>query len=274
MARRGEGPDFIEALARGLDVIRVFHADKPQLSLAEIAAASDLARPTARRILLTLEELGYVRNHGGAFGLTARVLDLGMAYVGALGLWDIARPHLEALVTQTGESSSMAQLDGSDIVYVARVSVPKIIALRVDIGTRFPAAQTSQGKVLLAALPPDRVAATLTQPSRSGLPPYIGRSLEQLQDELTEVRARGWALADEELAPGVRSVAAPVRDGTGTVRAAMNVTVHAAETTTERLLHEHLPRLLRTAGDISAEWALWQSRPHVEVSRPVDSATG
>src|SRR5262249_27462896 len=184
----------------------------------------------------------------------------------------IARPHLEALVTQTGESSSMAQLDGSDIVYVARVSVPKIIALRVDIGTRFPAAQTSQGKVLLAALPPDRVAATLTQPSRSGLPPYIGRSFEQLQDELTEVRARGWALADEELAPGVRSVAAPVRDGTGTVRAAMNVTVHAAETTTERLLHEHLPRLLRTAGDISAEWALWQSRSHVEVSRPVESA--
>ena len=98
-----------------------------------------------------------------------------MAYVGAQGLWEVARPHLVDLVSRTGESSSMAQLDGSDIVYVARVSVPKIIALRVEIGTRFPAAQTSQGKVLLAALAPDEVAPTLAQPSQSGLPPYIGR---------------------------------------------------------------------------------------------------
>jgi len=148
------------------------------------------------------------------------------------------------------------------------VSVPKIIALRVDIGTRFPAAQTSQGKVLLAALSPDELVETLAQPSRAGLPPYIGRTAEQLRDELTEIRARGWALADEELAPGVRSVAAPVRDGTGTVRAAMNVTVHAAETTTEKLLHDYLPLLLRTAGDVSAEWALWQSRPHHELAQP------
>jgi len=190
-----------------------------------------------------------------------------MAYVSSLGLWDIARPHMEALVARTGESSSMAQLDGSDIVYVARVSVPKLIALRVEIGTHFPAAQTSQGKVLLAALPAGQVAAALSQPSRSGLPPYIGRSPDQLRDELAEIRARGWALADEELAPGVRSVAVPVRDGTGAVRAAMNVTVHAAETTTQRLLHDHLPLLLTTAGEISAEWAIWLSRPHVEITR-------
>jgi IclR family pca regulon transcriptional regulator len=243
------------------------------MTLSEVAAAAELARPTARRLLLTLEELGFVRASSGAFQLTPKVLTLGMAYVGALGLWDIARPHLEALVTRTGESSSMAQLDGSDIVYVARVAVPKLIALRVDIGTRFPAAQTSQGKVLLAALSPDRLAATLAEPSRAGLPPYIGRTAEQLCDELTEVRARGWALADEELAPGVRSVAVPVRDGHGTVRAAMNITVHAAETSTEVLLTDHLPLLLRTAGDISAEWALWQSRPHVEVARRTDGGS-
>jgi IclR family pca regulon transcriptional regulator len=127
--------------------------------------------------------------------------------------------------------------------------------------------QTSQGKVLLAALPADQVAAALSQPSRSGLPSYLGRSPDQLRDELTEVRARGWALADEELAPGVRSVAVPVRDGTGTVRAAMNVTVHAAETTTQRLIREYLPLLLTTAGEISAEWAIWLSCPHVEISR-------
>jgi len=267
MAGRGEGPDFVESLARGLDVIACFDADHPVMTLTEVATAAGLARPTARRLLLTLEELGFVRTVGVAFQLTPRVLTLGMAYIGALGLWEIARPHLEALVARTGESSSMAQLDGSDIVYIARVSVPKIIALRVEVGTRFPATRTSQGKVLLAALTPAELSATLAQPSRAGLPPSPGPSADQLRDELTEVRARGWALADEELAPGVRSVAVPVRDGTGTVRAAMNVTVHAAETTTERLLEEHLPLLLRTAGDVSAEWALWQSRPHVELGR-------
>jgi IclR family transcriptional regulator, pca regulon regulatory protein len=265
MAGRGSGPDFVESLARGLDVLACFDAEHPSMTLSEVATAVGLARPTARRLLLTLEELGFVRSVDGSFTLTPKVLTLGIAYVGALGLWDIARPHLEALVKRTGESSSMAQLDGSDIVYVARVSVPKIIALRVEIGTRFPAVQTSQGKVLLAALSPDELAATLAKPSRAGLPPYIGRSQERLDDELIAVRARGWALADEELAPGVRSVAVPVRDHAGRVRAAMNVTVHAAETSTDRLLHEFLPQLLRTAGDISAEWALWQSRPHVEV---------
>ena len=273
MAGRGAGPDFVEALARGLDVLACFDADHRTMTLTEVAAAAGLARPTARRLLLTLVELGFVRSTAAGFELTPRVLRLGTAYVGALGLWDIARPHLEALVAATGESSSMAQLDGSDIVYVARVSVPKLIALRVEIGTRFPAAQTSQGKVLLAALSPDELEATLAQPSRAGLPPYIGRTVEDLHRELVEVRARGWALADEELAPGVRSVAVPVRDGTGAVRAAMNVTVHAAETSMARLLDEHLPRLLRTAGDVSAEWALWQSRPHAEV-RPAGEGAG
>jgi IclR family transcriptional regulator, pca regulon regulatory protein len=265
MAGRGSGPDFVESLARGLDILACFDPHHRSMTLSEVASAAELARPTARRLLLTLEELGFVRSSGGSFQLTPKVLTLGMAYVGALGLWDIARPHLEALVERTGESSSMTQLDGSDIVYVARVSVPKIIALRVEIGTRFPAVQTSQGKVLLAALTAEELTETLAKPSRAGLPAYIGRSDAQLLQELTQVRARGWALADEELAPGVRSVAVPVRDGTGTVRAAMNVTVHAAETSTERLLQEFLPLLLRTAGDISADWAVWQSRPHEEV---------
>lgn len=272
MAGRGSGPDFVESLARGLDVLACFDANHRSMTLSQVATAADLARPTARRLLLTLTELGFVRSDGGSFRLTPKVLTLGMAYVSALGLWEIARPHLEALVRRTGESSSMAELDGSDIVYVARVSVPKIIALRVEIGTRFPAPQTSQGKVLLAALTPEELATTLAEPSRAGLPQFIGGSQDRLREGLAQVRARGWALADEELAPGVRSVAVPVRDGTGAVRAAMNVTVHAAETSTEKLLHDHLPLLLRTAGDVSAEWALWQSRPHVEID-PVDEPT-
>jgi IclR family pca regulon transcriptional regulator len=269
MAGRGTGPDFVEALARGLDILTCFDADHPTMTLSEVAVAAGLARPTARRLLLTLAELGYVRATSNAFALTPRVLSLGIAYASSLGLWEIARPHLEALVARTGESSSMAQLDGSDIIYVARVSVPKIIALRVEIGTRFPAARTSQGKVLLASLPEAELAAVLGEPSRSGLPPAAERVEADFRRELIRVRAQGWALADEELAPGVRSVAAPVRDGAGTVRAAMNVTVHAAETSTEHLVRAYLPLLLEAAGRVSGDWALWESRPHVEHARTV-----
>ena len=272
MAGRGSGPDFVEALARGLDILGGFDAAHRRMTLTEVATAAGLARPTARRLLLTLEEIGFVRAIDGGFELTPKVIGLGMAYVSSLGLWEVARPHLEALVRQTGESSSMAQLDGSDIVYVARVSIPKIITLRVDVGTRFPAQQTSQGKVLLAALASAELDRVMAQPSRSGLPPYVGPGPDQLRDELTQIRARGWALADEELAPGVRSVAVPVRDGSGAVRAAMNVTVHAAETSTAVLLDEHLPKLLRTAGEVSADWSLWQSRPLLEVQVAASTA--
>jgi IclR family transcriptional regulator, pca regulon regulatory protein len=263
VAGRGTGPDFVEALARGLDILTCFDANRREMTLSEVALAAGLARPTARRLLLTLAELGYVRISGNVYSLTPKVLRLGVAYTSSLGLWEIARPHLEALVARTGESSSMAQLDGSDIVYVARVSVPKIIALRVEIGTRFPAARTSQGKVLLAALPEAEATAALAVPSRSGLP-TVAEPGAEFRRELIRVRAQGWALADEELAPGVRSIAAPVRDHDGVVRAAMNVTVHAAETSTEHLLQAYLPLLLETAGRVSGEWALWESRPHVQ----------
>lgn len=261
MPERGSGPDFIEALARGLDVLRHFSPERPVMSLSETAKASNLARPTARRILLTLQELGYVQANNGAFMLTPRVLELGMAYVGSLGLWDMARPHLERLVEQTGESSSMAQLDGSDIVYVARVAVPKLIALRVDIGTRFPAMLTSQGKVLLAALPPEQALKVLVEPSRSGLPQRPAMSDAEILDILEEVRGQGWALADEELAPGVRSISVGVADGEGAVRASMNATVHAQETSIETLVGKYLPLLHEAAAETSADWARWQSRP-------------
>ena len=265
MAGRGQGSDFVEALARGLDILACFSTERATLTLSEVASNTGLARPTARRLLLTLEELGYIRTVGNQFTLTPRVLSLGIAYVGSLGLWDIARPHMERLVAATHESSSISQLDGSDIVYVARVSVPKLIALSVQIGTRFPAQFTSQGKVLLAALDDDELAVALAEPSRSGLPSRPPVDEGRLAAELEAIRARGWAVADEELAPGIRSVAVPLRDGHGHVRAAMNVTVHAAETTLERLTDEHLPLLLRAAGDVSADWALWQSRPSVEM---------
>lgn len=263
MARRDNSPDFIEAIARGLDVIRVFGPGQPVMSLAAVANASGLPRPTARRILLTLDELGYVRQAQGGYELTPRVLDLGMSYVLSRGLWEVARPHMEALVARTRESSSIAQLDGSDILYVARVAVPKIVTLAVTIGTRFPALQTSLGKVLLAALPPAEAERVLAEPSRSGIVPRWQPDAAERAAALREVRARGWALTDEQLAPGIRSVAVPLRDGDGRVIAALNVNSHAAETPLEVLTGEHLPLLLQTAGAISADWAACQSAPQV-----------
>lgn len=265
MARGETGPDFIEALARGLDVIRAFGPDRRAMALSDLAEATGLARPTARRILLTLQEMGYARVDDGVWSLTPRVLELGTAYVQSQGLWDIARPHMQDLVGKTGESSSIAQLDGADIVYVARVAVPKIITFAVSIGTRFPAMQTSLGKVLLASLPPEEVDERLALPSRSGIDPRWKPDPDERERELRQVRARGWAVADEQLAAGIRSTAVPLRDGEGRVVAAMNVTVHAAETSLEVLTEEHLPRLLAAAGCISHDFALHGAVPQVTV---------
>jgi IclR family pca regulon transcriptional regulator len=261
MPRRVDAPDFIEAIARGLDVIRAFSPALPVMGLSDVATATGLARPTARRILLTLESLGYVRSAAGGYSLTPRVLELGMTYVQAMGLWDVARPHMEQLVSRTGESSSIAQLDGSDIVYVARVAVPKLIALAVSIGTRFPAPATSLGKVLLADLPPGELDDVLAQPSRAGVTARHEPGRAELDATLRDVRAKGWALTDEQLAPGIRSIAAPLRDGSGRVIAALNVTVHAAETSVDTLRTAHLPLLVQTASEISADFARRDALP-------------
>ncbi|MFE9093315.1 IclR family transcriptional regulator C-terminal domain-containing protein [Streptomyces sp. NPDC007264] len=259
--RRDGNPEFIEALARGLDVLRCFPPGTESMTLSEIATATGLARPTARRILITLEQLGYVRSGERGFSLTPRVLDLGTAYVGSMNLWELARPHLRELVAQTGESCSVAQLDGSDIVYVARVAVPKLVTLAVTVGTRFPALQTSLGKVLLAALSREELDKVLAEPSRSGVTPRWNPARDEIDAVLRDVRAKGWAVTDQDLALGIRSVAAPVRDGDGNAVAAVNVNAHAAETTAETLVEHHLPLLLRTAGAISADWAAWRARP-------------
>lgn len=252
---REQGGEFVEALARGLDVIRCFGPTAVELTVSEVAARAGLARPTARRLLMTLEQLGYVRSVGGSFSLTTKVLRLGTAVIAAQGIWDVARPHLVSLVGRTSESSSMSQLDGSDIVYTARVPVAKIIALAVNIGTLFPAIATSMGRVLLADLERAELEDVLQIPSRSGIIPRVVPGHAELLDDLAEIRERGWALSDELLSVGIRSIAAPVRDSDGRVAAAMNVTVHAAETSIARLTGEYLPYLLSTASAVTEEWS-------------------
>ena len=261
MATPSKEPDFVEAFARGLAVIKAFSVSHLALSVSDVAEVTKLARPTTRRLLLTLESLGYVRSVDGMYELTPKVLELGTAYINARGMWDIARPHLETLVGQTKESSSMSQLDGSDIVYTARVAVPKIIGLSVQIGTRFPAYATSMGRVLLSehsAKDLDRVFKT---PSASGVVARVKFSRKELDASLAEVRKRGWAMSDEQLSLGIRSIAAPVRDKAGTIIAAVNVTVNASETSIATLKGAHLPKLLATARAITADFARMGTLP-------------
>lgn len=263
--RRDSSPDFIEAIARGLDVIRCFNVSNPSMTLSEVAVASELPRPTARRILITLEQLGYVRSGEQGFMLTPQVIELGMAYIGSTNIWDIVRPNLARLVEQTHESSSIAQLDGSDVVYVARVAVPKLVTLTVTIGTRFPALSTSLGKVLLAALTRDELDRTLALPSRSGLTPRWQPDRHEIDTALEGVRERGWAMTDEQLARGIRSIATGVRDASGNTVAAVNVNANSAETSLETLTDLHLPLLLQTADAIGRDWIAWHSRPLLTV---------
>ncbi|MBU4465491.1 MAG: helix-turn-helix domain-containing protein [Actinobacteria bacterium] len=248
--------EFVQSLARGLAVIRAFDAENPALTLSEVARRTGLTRAATRRFLLTLETLGYVRSDARVFALTPRVLELGFSYLSALSLPEIVQPHLEALSREVGESVSAAVLDGTDIVYVARVPTGRIMSVRITIGTRFPAFATSMGRVLLAQMPDAAADAAL---AASGLPSFTDRTLtdsSMLRAELDRVRAQGWSLVDGELEPGLRSIAAPVHGRDGVVLAAINVSTSATRDSVEHLLEAYLPLLRRTAGDIDGELRL------------------
>jgi IclR family pca regulon transcriptional regulator len=214
-----------------------------------------------RRFLLTLEELGYVRSEDRRFSLTPRVLELGYAYLSSLSLPEIAQPHLRQLVGRVDESCSMSVLDGADVVYVAREPTRRIMTVAISIGTRFPAFATSMGRVLLAELSDAELRDRL--PSGE-LPALTARTLtdaDQLARELTRVHRQGWALVDQELEDGLRSVAAPVRNAAGTALAAVNVSTHASRTTLESLRTHLLPELLRTVAGIERDLAARGAQP-------------
>lgn len=245
--------EYVQSLARGLSVIRAFDADHPTLTLSDAARATGLTRAAARRFLLTLVELGYVRTDGRQFSLSPRVLELGYAYLSSMSLPEVAQPHLERLVAEVHESASVAVLDDEDVVYVARVATSRIMRVTINIGTRFPAHPTSMGRVLLAWLPADQLDAYIAEAelrrhtSRTVTSPIV------LRAELDRVRTQGWAMVDQELEEGLRSIAAPIRDGSGQVVAAINVSTHASRTTVDAARRDLLPSLLATAARIEAD---------------------
>jgi IclR family transcriptional regulator, pca regulon regulatory protein len=244
---------FVQSLERGLAVIRAFDAQRPELTLSEVARHCDLTRAAARRFLLTLADLGYVRTDGRLFRLTPRVLALGYAYLSSLSLPEVAAPHLERLVEEVHESSSMSVLDGDDIVYVARVPMARIMTVAINVGTRFPAYATSMGRVLLAAQPEKALEEYLGRVELRRLAARTTTSVEALRAELTRVRAQGYAIVDQELEGGLRAVAAPVRDKAGATVAAINVSSHASRSSMEKIRRELVPRLRAAAARIEAD---------------------
>ncbi|HEX3493704.1 MAG TPA: IclR family transcriptional regulator C-terminal domain-containing protein [Streptosporangiaceae bacterium] len=245
--------DFVQSLDRGLAVIRAFGPDREQLTLSEVAAATKLTRAAARRFLLTLVSLGYVRSDGRKFSLRPRVLELGYAYLSGLALPDVAAPHMEELVARLHESCSISVLDGQHVVYVVRVPTKRIMTVAISVGTRFPAYATSMGRVLLAALPPDELERYLAEAKLEPLTDRTVTDADRLRELLAEVAEQGYAIVDQELEEGLRAVAAPIRGAPDVGMAAINVSAHAARVSMEALRENILPALLETATQIEAD---------------------
>ncbi len=218
-----------------------------------MAEATGLARATARRALITLEHLGYIATDGKLFRPTPKVLELGFAHLSGLTLPAIAQPHLAALVERVHDSASMAILSGDDIQYVARVPTVRIMSVNITLGTRFPAYPTSMGRVLLAGLPPEELSARLALTDLKPLTRHTVTAPERLTALLERVRDEGYALVDQELEEGLRSIAVPVHDRTGRVVAAVNVSTHAGRCTADEARESLLPALREAAADIEAD---------------------
>lgn len=250
-----ERDPFVQSFARGLSIIKCFDAENPAMTLSQIAERVNLSRAAARRFLLTLENLGYVSLEGRNFQLTAKVLDLGYGYLSSLSLPEIAQPHLETLASRVHESASASVLDGTDIVYVARVPIRRIMSVKINIGTRMPAHATSMGRVLLSGLSSQELKILI---SNFDLHKYTKNTISSksvLLQEIHKVRIQGWSINDQELEYGLRSIAVPIFNRSEKVVASINISTTAQSNTLESMEAMFLPELRSTAQKISDDLA-------------------
>lgn len=246
--------EFVQSLARGLSVLSAFSNAHPSMTLSEVAELTGLNRATARRFLLTLESLGYVRSSGKEFALTSRVMDLGYSYLSSLGLAEILAPHLAALSTAAQESASAAVLEGTDVVYVARHTARKIMQVQISVGTRFPAYATSLGRALLGDMSASERLAVLNASERDAQTPFTVTDVRTLDDLCLKAHAEGYALVDQELELGLRSLAVPVHNAQGKVIASINVST-SSQGTAKETVSRFLPSLLECAMQVEADLA-------------------
>jgi IclR family pca regulon transcriptional regulator len=248
----GERP--LQGLERGLAVIQAFTHETPSMTLSEVARRTDISRATARRILLTLEGLGFVRSDGRQFALSPRVLSLGWAYLSSLSLWEIARPCMQDLSRDVQETCSACTLDLPDIVFVARVPSKRILMMSLGVGSRLPAYATAMGRVLLASLPDEEVAAHLDAAPLEPLTHRTTTDPARLRAIVGAVREQGFALVDEELELGLRSLSVPLKTMDGRTLAALNLCSATARVSVEEMHTRHLPAMRRTACAIANAW--------------------
>jgi IclR family transcriptional regulator, pca regulon regulatory protein len=245
------GDSYVQSFARGLEVIRSFSAQAPRQTLTEVAGRAGLTRAGARRILLTLQTLGYVESDGKLFSLTPRILDLGFAYLSSMPIWNLAEPVMEMLVDRVKESCSAAALDGCDIVYVLRVPTRKIMSIGLGVGSRLPAYCTSMGRMLLAGLPDDEALHRLRASTRAPLTRHTITDVDALMAKVLQARKQGWCLVNQELEEGLVSIAAPITNRAGRMVAALNISGQANRTSAKAMQETMLPALLESAQTIS-----------------------
>ncbi|NDZ14910.1 IclR family transcriptional regulator [Variovorax sp. WS11] len=245
------GDSYVQSFARGLQVIRSFSERAPRQTLSEVAAATGLTRAGARRILLTLQTLGYVDFDGKLFALTPRILDLGFAYLSSMPIWNRAEPVMEALVQQVQESCSAAVLDDTDIVYVMRVSTHKIMRISLGVGSRLPAWCTSMGRLLLADLDDEALRARLETSNVEPLTRHTLTDIDTLVAKVLQARRQRWCLVNQELEEGLISIAAPIVDRGGRMVAALNISGQANRTSAKVMQETMLPALVEAAQEIS-----------------------
>lgn len=236
--------DFVGALASGLQVLQAFGSDCPRMTLSEVAARTAMDRAKARRLLLTLHALGYIRRDGRLFELTPRVLQLGYAYQMSNQHRAVIQHYLQNITAELGESSSLAVLDKDDVVYVLRSVAPhRLMAITLSVGTRLPAAYTSMGRVLLAQLPEHELAAYLARVHLEAHTPSSVTTRAELRQRILDARDQGYAVLDQELDLALRSVAVPVFAGNGDLLGAVNISTNAARLSMDVLTENYLPKL-------------------------------
>ena len=248
-------PEYrVEALAKGLRILSLFTEHRPAWRLSDIAAAVDMPVPTAYRIVMTLTAERYLEHlPNGDYRPGVRVLTLGTAALRSLDLVDLATPRLQALAAATSETVNLATLAGDHVIYLVRLRNRDLVTANIQVGSRLAAVHTSIGKILLAQFDGDELQAAVTPESlAAGRGPNARVSLAELAAELSEIRSRGWALQDEELAYGLRSVAAPVRNADGRAIAGANVAVQAQDWSAQRIVRELKPQVVQACADISA----------------------
>lgn len=242
-------PNLIGSFARGLAVIESFDQNEARQTTADVARRTGLERATARRCLLTLVKLGYAEYDGKFFSLTPRLLRLGFAYLSSIPLPRLVQPFLEQLSERTQETCSVAVLDGTEVVYIARAQRPGL-SYGLRVGSRLPAYASSMGRILLAALPPKEARRLLQESERKKLTPRTRTDIPELLTEFERIRAQGYAVMDEELAIGLRSVAVPILNAKETVIAGMNVGTNTGRSTAKSMISQILPEMLRIQGEL------------------------